>query len=68
MVKVKAGKAAQPARMDSFRIVIEVPGLEDPRHRDGVIRTAKNCLIQNTMLHAPSIEIAMSDVEILKAS
>jgi hypothetical protein len=54
--------------MDSFRIVIEVPGLEDPRHSDGVIRAARNCLIHNTMLHAPSIEIAVSDVEILKAS
>ncbi len=67
-VKVEAGKAAQPARMDNFRLVIEVPGLEDPRHRDGVIRAAKNCLIHNTMLHSPSIEIVMSAVEILKAS
>ena len=67
-VKVEAGKAAQPARMDNFRIVIEVPGLDEPRHRDGVIRAAKNCLIHNTMLHAPSIEIAMAEVEVLKGS
>ena len=59
-VKVEAGKATQPARMDQFRIVIDVPGLEDERHRDGVIRAAKNCLIHNTMLHTPAIEIAMS--------
>jgi putative redox protein len=67
-VKVEAGKAAQPARMENFRILIEVPGLEEPRHRDGVIRAAKNCLIHNTMLHAPSIEIAMADVGVLKVS
>jgi len=67
-VKVEAGKAAQPARMDNFRIVIEVPGLDEPRHRDGVIRAARNCLIHNTMLHAPSIEIAMAEVEVLKGS
>jgi putative redox protein len=66
-VKVEAGKAAQPARMDNFRILIEVAGLEDPRHREGVIRAAKNCLIHNTMLHAPSIEMAMADVEAVKS-
>jgi uncharacterized OsmC-like protein len=67
-VKVEAGKAPQPARMDNFRILIEVPGLDDPRHRDGVIRAAKNCLIHNTLLHAPSIEIALADVEALKTA
>ena len=59
-VKVEAGKAAQPARMDHFRIVIDIPGLADPRHREGVIRAAKNCLIHNTI---PSIELALTDVE-----
>lgn len=58
-VKVEAGKAQQPARLDNFRILIDVPGLDDPRHRDGVIRAAKNCLIHNTMTHTPSIEIAL---------
>jgi len=59
-VKVEAGKAQQPARMDNFRIVIEVAGgLEDPRHREGIVRAAKNCLIHNTLLHAPSMEIAL---------
>lgn len=67
-VKVDAGKAAQPARMDNFRIMIDVPGLEDERHREGVIRAAKNCLIHNTMLHTPSIEIAMANLAELKAS
>jgi uncharacterized OsmC-like protein len=65
-VKVEAGKATQPARMDQFRIVIDAPGLEDERHRDGVIRAAKNCLIHNTMLHTPAIEIAMSEAGALK--
>jgi len=68
VVKVEAGKAAQPARMDHFRIVIDVPELVDARHREGVIRAAKNCLIHNTMLHAPSIELALADVEALKSA
>jgi uncharacterized OsmC-like protein len=60
-VKVEAGKAAQPARMDHFRIVIEVAGLDDPRHQEGLLRAAKSCLVHNTMLHAPSIEIALAE-------
>ena len=67
-VKVEAGKAAQPARMDNFRILIDVPGLADPRHREGVIRAAKNCLIHNTMLHSPSIDLALADVQALKSA
>jgi uncharacterized OsmC-like protein len=58
-VTVEAGKAVQPARMDHFRIVIDVPGLADARHREGVIRAAKNCLIHNTLLHSPVIELAL---------
>ena len=64
-VKVAAGKATQPARMDNFRILIDVAGLDDPRHREGVLRAAKNCLIHSTLLHAPSIEIALADIEAL---
>ena len=66
-VKVEAGKAQQPTRMDNFRIVIDVPGLDDPRHRDGVLRAAKNCLIHNTLLHAPAMEVVLAaEVEALK--
>jgi len=68
-VKVDAAKAMLPTRLDNFRIVIDVPGLNDARHRDGVLRAAKNCLIHNTMLHAPSIEIALTaEVEELRSA
>jgi uncharacterized OsmC-like protein len=67
-VKVEAGKAQQPARMENFRIVIDVPGLDDPRHRDGVLRAAKNCLIHNTLLHPPAMEVVLAaEVAELKA-
>jgi uncharacterized OsmC-like protein len=59
-VKVEAAKAMQPSRLDRFRILIEAPGLAEERHREGVIRAAKNCLIHHTMLHAPSIEITLA--------
>jgi putative redox protein len=60
-IKVEASKVLQPARMENFRILIDAPGLEDQRHREGILRAAKNCLIHNTLLHAPAVEIAMAN-------
>lgn len=61
-VKLEAGKALQPTRMDNFRIVVDAPGLDNPRHRDGILRAVKNCLVHNTMLHAPSMEVVLASV------
>ena len=54
-VRVSAEKASQPARLASFQIEVTVPGLDD-RHREGILRAAKACLIHNTLLGAPSME------------
>jgi uncharacterized OsmC-like protein len=60
-VTVAAKKAQKPARLTEFRIGLSVPGLDDPRHREGILRAAKNCLIHNTLLHAPTIEIKLEN-------
>ncbi len=60
-VRVTAEKASQPARLASFRIEIDAPGLNE-HHREGVLRAAKLCLIHNTLLGQPSIEIAVNPV------
>lgn len=57
LVTVEAENAPNPARLGRFRIAIDVPGLDDPRHVEGVKRAAEKCLIKNTMLHPPSFEI-----------
>jgi len=59
-VQVKAEKALGPARLDAFQIEIRVPGLEDQKHREGVLRAAKACLIHNTLLHTPAIEMVVN--------
>jgi len=59
-VKVAAEKATGPARMDGFRITVEVPGLEGEQHLEGVRRSVEKCLVKNTMLHAPSIAVEIS--------
>ena len=57
-VRVTAEKATAPARLGSFRIEVTVPDL-DPQHEAGMLRAVKTCLIHNTLLHAPAIEIAL---------
>jgi putative redox protein len=54
-IKVSAEKAAQPARLASFRIEVTMPGL-DPRHEEGLLRAVHKCLIHNTLTQTPTIE------------
>jgi len=58
-IKVAAEKAAQPARLGSFRIEVTAPNL-DPQHQAGILRAVKACLIHNTLLNAPSIDIVLN--------
>ncbi|MDX1982623.1 MAG: OsmC family protein [Bryobacteraceae bacterium] len=62
-VRVTAEKAKQPARIGSFQIQVQVPGLEDERHREGVLRAVHACVIHNTLLHAPAIEVNVERLE-----
>jgi uncharacterized OsmC-like protein len=57
-VTVHAEKLAQPARVGQFRIEVTVPGL-DAHHEAGILRAVKACLIHNTLLHAPAIEVVV---------
>ena len=58
-VHVHAEKLKQPARLGDFRIEVETPPLE-PRHQEGVLRAVKSCLIHNTLLHPPAIEVLVT--------
>jgi putative redox protein len=57
-VRVKAEKGTHPARLASFHIEVEAPGLTG-RHRDGAFRAVKACLIHNTLLGSPRIEVSI---------
>jgi uncharacterized OsmC-like protein len=59
-VRVSAEKAMGPARLDAFHIDVRVPGLEGDKHREGVLRAAKSCLIHNTLLQPPAIQITLN--------
>lgn len=55
-VNVEAAKASAPARLGEFHITVHTPEL-DQRHRDGVLRAVKACLVHNTLAHPPHIAI-----------
>jgi uncharacterized OsmC-like protein len=57
-VHVSAEKATGPARLASFQVRVAVPELK-PAHEAGILRAVKACLIHNTLVHAPAIEIAL---------
>ena len=57
-VTVSAEKVKPPARLGQFRIEVTTPEL-DEAHQAGMLRAVKSCLIHNTLLHTPEIEIAL---------
>ena len=57
-VRVTAEKAKQPARLSAFWIEVTVPGL-DERHQAAILRAVKSCLVHNTLLERPSIEVTI---------
>jgi uncharacterized OsmC-like protein len=59
-VQVTAEKVRQPARLGSFKITVEAPSVTGEHHRYGLLRAAKSCLIHNTLLHPPTVEMEVS--------
>jgi uncharacterized OsmC-like protein len=58
-VMVTAEKATQPARLGRFRIEVTAPEL-DPQHQAGILRAVKLCLVHNTLLNAPAIDVVLN--------
>ena len=62
-VKITAEKAKNPARLGKFTIHVAAPELHDPEHIEGVRRSVEKCLIKNTLLVAPEIELGVRALE-----
>ena len=60
MVRVSAEKVQNPARMNDFRIHIELPSSVSDKHRAGVSEAVLHCLIHNTLLHPPAITVQVA--------
>ena len=59
LVRVFAEKAKNPARLDNFKIEVDVPAAVDEEHRKGVEEAVHHCLIHNTLQHPPAITLAV---------
>jgi uncharacterized OsmC-like protein len=62
LVRVTAGKATGPARLENFKIDLQLPVPVGDDHRKGVEEAVHHCLIHNTLLHPPTITIEVEGV------
>lgn len=62
-VRVTAEKEKNPARMESFRIEVRVPVEIKEEHKRGVEEAVHHCLIHNTLLHPPKIQLEVCCME-----
>lgn len=60
-VRVSADKLKSPARMDNFRIAVDSPVPLTEQQRSQMEHAVHQCLVHNTLLHTPSISIAIQD-------
>lgn len=61
-VRLSAVKAGKPIRIASIEVDVIAPGVNgDDRHREGLRRSADRCLIHNTLIALPHIEIRVGD-------
>jgi putative redox protein len=61
-IRVIADKLKEPARMDDFRIEVEVPSYVSEQHRKGVEEAIGRCLVHNTLVHSPKITLQISAI------
>ena len=57
--RVTAEKVKGPFRLDNFRIEVEVSGELDESQMKGLEDAVHRCLIHNTLLRPPKIEVAI---------
>jgi putative redox protein len=58
-VRVTANKLKDPARLEEFVIEINLPVEVSEEHKQGVERSVHHCLIHNTLLNPPKIELSI---------
>ncbi len=59
-VRITAEKVKGPARLENFKIDIHLDAPLEERHREGILKAAKACLIHATLVHPPKIDVQVS--------
>lgn len=57
VVRVTAEKVKNPARMENFRIEVDVPMDFSEEQKKGIEESVHHCLIHNTLLNPPTITL-----------
>ena len=66
-VYASAEKAKNPARMDNFRLRIDVPADLTEEQKEGIQRAVHKCIVHNTLMNAPQITTeVVSETSILE--
>ena len=65
IVRVSAEKAKDPARLDNFRIDVQVPGEFGESDKQGIEEAIHHCLIHNTLLHPPKISLEVRSATLI---
>ncbi len=63
-VRVTADKEKGPARLDNFRIEVEMAAELSDEHRAGMERAVHRCLIHNTLLNPPKIALEIKSMAV----
>jgi hypothetical protein len=58
-IRVTAEKAKSPARLSSFLIQVRLASPLDDQYKAGLLRAIRSCLIHNTLLNPPKIELQL---------
>jgi len=67
-VSVTAEKLLQPARLGNFRIDVISPVALTEDQEQGMLRSVHKCLVHNTLLNPPEVEIALKTKDAQHAS
>jgi uncharacterized OsmC-like protein len=58
-VSVAAEKFKAPARLGNFCIRVDSPVCLTVEQREGLLRSVEHCLVKNTLLNCPQIEVSL---------
>lgn len=58
-IRVSGEKGDKPVRIVSLAVKVIVPGLSD-RYQEGIVRAVNFCLLKNTLLTPPEIQVRLT--------
>jgi putative redox protein len=58
-VSVAAEKLKSPTRLGNFRVRVDSPVYPTAEQQGGLMRSVEHCLVKNTLLNSPQIEVAL---------